>query len=45
LRKNEIVKSRQNFERFLELDPQATEATAVRNILEELKKRKNEIKE
>ena len=39
LRKDEIAKSRQNFERFLELAPQAPEAAAVRNILEELKKR------
>jgi tetratricopeptide (TPR) repeat protein len=39
LRREEIEKSRQNFERFLELAPQASEAAAVKNLLEELKKR------
>jgi tetratricopeptide (TPR) repeat protein len=39
LRGDEIEKSRQNFEKFLELAPQAPEAEAVKNLLEELKKR------
>lgn len=39
LRNEKTEKSRQNFERFLELAPEAPEAAAVRNLLEELKKK------
>jgi tetratricopeptide (TPR) repeat protein len=39
LRKDEVEKSRQNFEKFLSLAPEAPEATAVREMLEKLEKR------
>ncbi|MGB7296938.1 MAG: tetratricopeptide repeat protein [Candidatus Aminicenantales bacterium] len=39
LRNDNVAKARQNFERFLELAPEAPEATAVRSILEDLEKR------
>jgi tetratricopeptide (TPR) repeat protein len=39
LRKDEVEKSRQNFEKFLSLAPEAPEAAAVRDMLEKLEKR------